>query len=163
MTVSCQVALIRSIQPRYLSTLKAPDSEVSSKYVGSGVNIDKEAQWLYATLQKVTGYWRKLHRVYVVTTLSARTRFSCVLLQIEAHYLDFSSYVVGHAVGLTTPAPGFDASPLHLGFVVVKITLGQVFLRVLRVFLFRQYHSIGAPRPFIYDGRSQDRSNWESR
>jgi len=57
MTVSCQVALIRSIQPRYLSTLKAPDSDVSSKNAGSSVNIDKEAQWLYATLQIVAGYW----------------------------------------------------------------------------------------------------------
>jgi hypothetical protein len=56
MTVSCQVALILSIQPRHSSTLKAPDSDVSSKNVGSSVNIDKEAQWLYATLQIVTGY-----------------------------------------------------------------------------------------------------------
>jgi len=56
MTVSRQVALIRSIQPRYLSTLKAPDSDVSSKYVGGSVNIDKDAQWLYATLQIVTGF-----------------------------------------------------------------------------------------------------------
>ena len=56
MTVSRQVALIRSIQPRYLSTLKAPDSDVSSKYVDSSVNIDKDAQWLYATLLIVTGF-----------------------------------------------------------------------------------------------------------
>jgi len=56
MTVSCQVALIRSIQPRYLSTLKTPDSDVSSKNVGCSVNIDKEAQCLYAALQIVTGY-----------------------------------------------------------------------------------------------------------
>jgi len=75
--------------------------------------------------------------VYVVTVLPVRTHFSYILLQIETHLRDFSSFAVGRAVGPTTPEPGFDANPLHLGFVVVKITVGQVFLRVLWVFLFR--------------------------
>jgi hypothetical protein len=37
------------------------------------------------------------------------------------------------AAGLPPRRPGFDPGSVHVGFVVDKVTLGQVFLRVLRL------------------------------
>jgi hypothetical protein len=34
--------------------------------------------------------------------------------------------------GLSTRRPGFDLGSVHVGFVVDKVALGQVFFRVLR-------------------------------
>jgi hypothetical protein len=36
------------------------------------------------------------------------------------------------AAGLPPRRPGFDPGSVHVGFLVDKVTLGQVFLRVLR-------------------------------
>jgi hypothetical protein len=36
------------------------------------------------------------------------------------------------AAGLPPRKPGFDPGPVHVGFVVDKVSLGQVFPRVLR-------------------------------
>jgi hypothetical protein len=36
------------------------------------------------------------------------------------------------AAGLSPRRPGFDPRSVHVGFVVDKVVLGQVFLRVLR-------------------------------
>jgi hypothetical protein len=46
--------------------------------------------------------------------------------------------------GLSLRGPGFNPGSVHVGFVVGKVALGQVFLRVLRFFLC-QFHSPGAP------------------
>jgi hypothetical protein len=46
--------------------------------------------------------------------------------------------------GLSPLRPGFDPGSVHVGFVVDKVTLGQVFPRVLRFFPY-QFHSTGAP------------------
>jgi hypothetical protein len=48
------------------------------------------------------------------------------------------------AAGLPPRKPGFDPGSVHVGFVVGKVALGQVFLRVLRFFP-RQFHYTGAP------------------
>jgi hypothetical protein len=34
--------------------------------------------------------------------------------------------------GFSSRSPGFAPGPVHMGFVVDKVALGQVFLRVLR-------------------------------
>jgi hypothetical protein len=46
-------------------------------------------------------------------------------------------------VGLPPRRPGFDPGSVHVGFVVDKVALGQVFPRVLR--FSRQFHSTGSP------------------
>jgi hypothetical protein len=48
------------------------------------------------------------------------------------------------AAGLPPRRPGFNPGSVHVGFMVDKVALGQVFLRVLRVFPC-QFHSTGAP------------------
>jgi hypothetical protein len=45
--------------------------------------------------------------------------------------------------GLSSQRPGFDSGRVHVGFVVDKVSLGQVFLRVIRVFP-RQFNSTGS-------------------
>jgi hypothetical protein len=45
--------------------------------------------------------------------------------------------------GLSPRRPGFDPGSVHVGFVVDKVALGQVFPRVLRFSC--QFHSTGAP------------------
>ena len=46
--------------------------------------------------------------------------------------------------GLSPRRPGFDSGSVHVGFVVDKVTLGQVFSRSTFVFPC-QFHSTGAP------------------
>ena len=49
-----------------------------------------------------------------------------------------------HVSGFSTRRPGFDSRSFHVRFMVDKVALGQVFLRVLRFFPC-QYHSTSAP------------------
>jgi hypothetical protein len=46
--------------------------------------------------------------------------------------------------GITSRRPGFAPGSVYVGFVADKVALGQVFIRVLRVFPC-QYHSTIAP------------------
>jgi hypothetical protein len=48
------------------------------------------------------------------------------------------------AAGLPPRRPGFDPGPVHVGFVVDKVALGQVFSPSTSVFPC-QFHSAGAP------------------
>jgi hypothetical protein len=53
--------------------------------------------------------------------------------------------------GLSPRSTGFAAGSIHVGFVVDKVALGQVFLRVLRFFPC-QYHSTVALQTHIIWG-----------
>jgi hypothetical protein len=60
----------------------------------------------------------------------------------RAHKCSSLDYILGQAVpwmrslvaGLSPRRPGFAPGSIHMGFVVDKVSLGQVFLRVLRFY-----------------------------
>jgi hypothetical protein len=55
---------------------------------------------------------------------------SCSLVEIDRHY-GTVPWLRSLLAGLSPRRPGFAPESIHVGFVVDKVALGQVFLRVL--------------------------------
>jgi hypothetical protein len=65
-----------------------------------------------------------LHRPHVSVTLKTRHKFNVQTMAVP--------WLRRLVADLSPQRPGFDPGSAHVGFVVDKLALGQVFLRVLR-------------------------------
>jgi hypothetical protein len=95
---------------------------------------------------KVTGTW-SCPFTHLVQRLRVRVSLSQLPYLPSCHgygQLYFAAWVVpwlrGLIAGLSPHIPGFDPSPIHVGFMVNKVTLLQVFLRILRFLLSTSFH-----------------------
>jgi hypothetical protein len=52
---------------------------------------------------------------------------------VTIHHIMAVPWLRRLVAGLSPRRPGFNPGPVHVGFMVDKVALGQVFLRVLRL------------------------------
>jgi hypothetical protein len=73
------------------------------------------------------------YQLHVGTPCAYRpTRMACAAVDICNTWVKAVPWLRRLVAGLPPPRPGFDPGSVHVGFVVDKVALGQVFPRVLR-------------------------------